>query len=177
MQPERSGEYIGKDVGYEAVNHVVEGAKKYCECERMRIETVNQPEILALRAELALLSEKEQDLKDRIRHAPPPGDFRKRRQQSLYCWAVVIFLAIAGFFFTLMALDPYRLGWKGYLYSLGVAIICPYCVDKFLESWGSQRLVKTLAAAACFAALTSLVLLVGGEHRRHLWQCKSCGRH
>ena len=51
-------EHIGKDVGYEAVNHVVEGAKKYCECERTRIEAVNQPEIFALRAELALLSEK-----------------------------------------------------------------------------------------------------------------------
>jgi len=37
----------------------------------MRIETVNRPEILALRAELALLGEKERDIKDRIRHAPP----------------------------------------------------------------------------------------------------------
>jgi hypothetical protein len=158
MRTEHNDQYIGQEVGYEAVNHVVQGAEEYCACEKMRIETVNQPEILALRAELALLSEKERDLKERIRHAPPPGDFHRRRQ-SLYCWAVVIFLAVAGFFFTLMALDPYRLGWKGYLYSLGVAIICPYCVDKFLESWGSQKLVKTLAAAACFAALTSLVLL------------------
>jgi len=159
MRTEHNDERIGQEVGYEAVEHVVHGAEEYCVCEKTRIETVNQPEILALRAELALLSEKERDLKERIRHAPLPGDFHTRRRQSFYCWAVVIFLAIAGFFFSLMAFDPYRLGWKSYLYSLGVAIVCPYCVDKFLESWGSQKLVKALAAAACLAALTSLVFL------------------
>ena len=159
MQPERSGEYIGKEVGYDAVEHVVKGAEDYCDCEQMRIATVNRPEILAVRAELALLKEKEQDLKERIRLAPPPGDLHDRRRRSRYSWGVVVFLAVAGFFFSLMAFDPYRQGWKGYLYSMGVAIICPYLVDKFLESCVSPKLVKYLAAAACFAALASLVLL------------------
>src|SRR5947208_2775233 len=137
MQKDR--EYIGKDVGYDAVEHVVKGAEDYCDCEQMRIATVNRPEIFAVRAELALLKEKEQDLKERIRHAPPPGDLHDRRRRNRYSWGVVVFLAVAGFFFSLMAFDPYRQGWKGYLYAMGVAIICPYLVDKFLESCVSPK--------------------------------------
>ena len=69
------------------------------------------------------------------------------------------FLAVAAFFFSLLAFDPYRLGWKSYLYCLGIAVISPFCVEKFLEVWASPRLMKTLATVACLAALSSLVLL------------------
>ena len=69
------------------------------------------------------------------------------------------FLAVAAFFFSLLAFDPYRLGWKNYLYCLGIAVISPFCVEKFLEAWASPRLMKTLATVACLAALSSLVLL------------------
>jgi hypothetical protein len=84
---------------------------------------------------------------------------RERRRKAIYYWTVTVFLAVAAFFFSLLAFDPYRLGWKSYLYCLGIAVISPFCVEKFLEAWASPRLMKTLAAVACLAALSSLVLL------------------
>jgi len=159
MQTDRSAEYVGRQLGHEAVDHVVQRAEDYCECEKRHIEVANQPRILALRAELSLLVERERDLKERVRRAPPAGDLSSRRRKSRYYWAVALFLSIAGFFFSLLAFDPYRLGWKSYLYCVGIAVVSPFCVDKFLESWGNPKLIKVLAAVACAAALTSLVLL------------------
>jgi len=159
MQPDRSADFIGQQVGHEAVEHVLRRAEDYCEYERQRIEVANQPKILALRAELSLLVDRERDLKERVRRAPPAGDLCSRRRRSRYYWAVALFLGIAGLFFSLLAFDPYRLGWKSYLYCVGIAVVCPFCVDKFLESWGNPKLIKALAAVACAAALTSLVLL------------------
>jgi hypothetical protein len=51
------------------------------------------------------------------------------------------------------------LGWKSYLYCAGIALIAPFCVEKFLETWSSPKLMKVLATVACLAALASLVLL------------------
>src|SRR5207237_213408 len=94
-----------------------------------------------------------------IEQAPPPGDLRTRRRKALYYWIVTAILTVAAFFFSLLAFEPYRLGWKSYLYCSGIAIVTPFCVEKFLESWNKEKLIKTLATIAFVAALTSLVLL------------------
>jgi hypothetical protein len=159
MQTDSIPDSIGKQVGTEAVAHVLERAEDYCKYEEQRIEVANQPKLLALRAELSLLAERERDLKDRVRRASPAGDFSSRRRRSRYYWAVALFLGIAGFFFSLLAFDPYQLGWKSYLYCVGIAVVSPFCVDAFLESWDNPKLMKALTALACAAALTSLVLL------------------
>jgi hypothetical protein len=150
---------IGRQLGHEGVDHVIGFVERYCECERQRIELVNQARIIALRAEIALFMERERDLKEALRHAPPLGDLRSRRRKALYHWGVVLVLTVAAFFFSLLAFDPYRLGWKSYLYCFGVAIVTPYCVEKFLVSWDKERLIKALATVAFVAAISSLVLL------------------
>jgi len=94
-----------------------------------------------------------------LQRALPAGDLKDRRRKAIYYWSVTAFLAVAAFFFSLLAFDPYRLGWKSYLYCLGIAVISPFCVEKFLEAWASPRLMKALATVACLAALSSLVLL------------------
>ena len=94
-----------------------------------------------------------------MRHAPPPGDLRSRRRKSAYYWGVTIILTIAAFVFSLLSFDPFRVGWKGYLYCLGIAIVTPFLLEQFLEKWNAERLFKGLAAVACMAALASLVLL------------------
>jgi hypothetical protein len=106
-----------------------------------------------------LLHEDDKKLQERLQHALPAGDLRERRQKAIYYWSVTAFLAVAAFFFSLLAFEPYRLGWKSYLYCLGIAVISPFCVEKFLEVWASPRLMKALATIACLAALSSLVLL------------------
>ena len=159
VQQHCSGEYVGQRFGHEAVQHVLQRAEDYCACEQRRIDVANQPKINALKAGMELLIEREGEVKERIRRAPPLGDLRNRQRKGRYYWAVTLFLGVAGFFFSLLAFDPYRLGWKSYLYCVGIAVVAPSCVDKFLESWGDQKLIRALSAVACAAALTSLVQL------------------
>jgi len=149
----------GEELGRTAVEEVLSKAHNYCDHETQRIALTNNSKITALRAELALLHEEDKRLQERLQRALPAGDLKERRQKAIYYWSVTAFLAVAAFFFSLLAFDPYRLGWKSYLYCLGIAVISPFCVEKFLEVWASPRLMKTLATIACLAALSSLVLL------------------
>jgi hypothetical protein len=66
---------------------------------------------------------------------------------------------IAAFVFSVITFDPFRVGWKGYLYCLGIAIVTPFLLEQVLEKWNAARIFKGLAVTACAAALTSLVLL------------------
>ena len=159
MKPTQTPEELGHKVASEAIEHIVKRAEDYCECERQRLEATNQPEITARLAELSLLHDREQELKEQARLAPPAGDLRSRRCQGVYFWAITLFLTVAGFFFSVLALEPYQLGWKSYLYCLGIAVVSPFCVEQFLQSWGNQKLIRILSAIAAVAALASLMLL------------------
>ena len=108
---------------------------------------------------LARLHDDEHRLQARLQRALPAGDAKDRRRKALYYWIVTIALTVAGFFFSLLAFAPYRLGWKSYLYCAGIALVAPFCVEKFLETWSSPKLMKALATVACLSALASLVLL------------------
>src|SRR5882724_5991083 len=103
MQPENFE--VGRQLGYDGVEHLVDHVERYCECERNRIELTNQARITALRAEIALDLEKEGELKKAIEQAPTLG--RTRRRNALYYWTVTAILTIAAFFFSLLAFDPY----------------------------------------------------------------------
>jgi hypothetical protein len=149
----------GEELGRSAVAEVLTKAHNYCEYDTQRIALTNNSKITALRAELALLHGEDRKLQERLQRAVPAGDLKERLRKAIYYWSVTAFLAVAAFFFSLLAFDPYRLGWKSYLYCLGIAVISPFCVEKFLEVWASPRLMKTLATVACLAALSSLVLL------------------
>ena len=159
MREEENAQEIGRQLGLEGVEHAVGNGERFAEYERQRIELTNRAPIIALRANLALLRERELELKDRLRHAPPSGDLRARRRKALYYWAVTAALTVAGFFFSLLAFDPYLLGWKSALYCVGIAIVTPFSVEKFLDTWGEAKLVKTLATVAFVAAISSLTLL------------------
>jgi len=159
MNRELDSDSIGEQLGVEGVGSVVSKVEAYCAYEEQRIELTNQPRIVALRQEGSLLLAEERDLVERLRHAPPAGDLRSRRRKAAYYWGVTIILTVAAFVFSLLSFDPFRVGWKGYLYCLGIAIVTPFLLEQFLEKWNAARLFKGLAAIACMAALTSLVLL------------------
>jgi len=159
MHQETQVQTPGEELGRTAVAEVLSKAHNYCDHETQRIALTNNSKIGALRAELALLHEEQKKLQERLQRALPAGDLKDRRRKAIYYWSVTAFLAVAAFFFSLLAFDPYRLGWKSYLYCSGIAVISPFCVEKFLEVWASPRLMKALATIACLAALSSLVLL------------------
>jgi hypothetical protein len=152
-------ESVGEQLGTESVGNVVTKVEAYCAYEERRITLANQPRIIALQQEGSLLLEEESGLMERLRHAPPPGDIRSRKRRAAYYWGIVGILTLAAFFFSVLTFDPFRLGWKGYLYCLGIAVSTPFLLEQVLEKWNAQRLFKALATIACAAALASLVLL------------------
>jgi hypothetical protein len=156
----------GGSIGVEAASHVDRHSESYCISERQRIETVNRPAILALRARVGQLQDEARDLEGRITHAAPPGTVATRRRKAIFRYAIAVLLTVAAFIFSVLAFDPYQLGWKAWLYCLGIAIVTPFLVDRILERWASPRLVNVLATVAGIAAVVSLVLL--GEIRGDL---------
>jgi hypothetical protein len=158
MNPEPNAENIGQTLGFEGVGSVVGKVEEYCSYEEKRIILKNEPRILCLQAEIAILSDEERALEERLRQAQPPSESRSRRKAAYY-WTVTILLAMAAFVFSLLAFDPYRLGWKSYLYCVGIAIVTPFLVDEAIERWNMAGLVKTLATVAGIAALLSLIFL------------------
>lgn len=150
---------VGNAFGSEVAGHVERHSASYCTSERQRIETVNRPAILALRARVGQLQEQERDLERRMYQAPPPGEFRMRKRKAIVSYVIAAILTVAAFVFSVIAFDPYRLGWKAWLYCLGISIVTPFLVDCILERWASPRLVNMLATVAGVVAVASLVLL------------------
>ena len=150
---------VGHEIGTEAAEHGERHAAEYCTRERQRIELANQPKTLALRAKIAALQESARDLEERIQKAAPPSEARERKRKMLFYWSVAVLLSIAAFVFSVIAFDPFRLGWKAWLYCAGIAVVTPFLVEKILDAWASPKLVKILATVACVAAVTSLILL------------------
>jgi hypothetical protein len=152
---------IGHQLGREAVEHIESIVEGYCECERQRIEHTNASRILALRAEMAALVEREQELRTVLCNAPilEPTPKPKRDPRRAYHWSVAVVLSVAGFIFSVIAFEPVGLGWKSYVYCLGIAVVTPFIVDKLLERYASERLIKALITVCFVAALASLVLL------------------
>lgn len=159
MNPNDLSQNPGEELARNALADVLAKAQSYCTHETERIALQTRLRIAALQAELARLQAEEQRIQGRLHRALPAGDAKERRRKAMYYWIVTTALTVAGFFFSLLAFDPYRLGWKSYLYCAGIALIAPFCVEKFLETWSSPKLIKVLATVACVAALTSLVLL------------------
>lgn len=159
MNSEFAPERIGEQLGHGGVENVTELAGNYAESERRRIEATCQAEIVERKARLFFLQEKEKELKDRLCQAPPLGDVQTRRRRCIYYATIAAILTVSGFFFALLAFDPFQFGWKGYLYCLGVAVVTPFAVDKLLDLWEGDRLLRGLAATAVIAAVASLALL------------------
>src|ERR1039458_2060846 len=143
----------GSNLGMEGVEHVTRQAEEYCECERERLALVNEPRIQELNAYGSHLAQRETMLVERLRNAAPPGDVSRRLRKSRFCSIPSIALAIAAFCFSMIGLAPYRLGWTGYLYCLGVAVVTPFAVEEFLKAFRSERLGKIVVTAVFLAAV------------------------
>jgi hypothetical protein len=152
-------EEIGKQLGTESVDTAVGKVEAYCAYERQRIELTNEPAILALQTEAGLLIDEKRGLEDRLRHAPPAADFRTRKRKTAYYWTVAVLLTATGFVSTVLALDPFQLGWRGYLYCLGITVVSPFVIETMLCTWNVEKFLKYLATLASIAALASLMCL------------------
>ncbi len=160
MKPEEIPS-VGDELGKEALSEAEDHGEHYCRHERQRIELTNQPKILALRAQCGHLNEQAAGLEDRIHEAPPTADVRTRQRKMWWYRILVALLSLSAFAFLIMAFEPFRMGWKGWLYSLGIAVLTPLLVDKTLDAWESRAtlLWRAIVTTACLAAFGAQLLL------------------
>ena len=150
---------VGHEIGTGAAARTEEHATEYCTRERQRIELANQPTILALRSKIGVLKDTADDIESRIPRATPPCEARSRTKKTTLFWSIAALLSIAGFVFAVIAFEPFRMGWKAWLYCVGIAVVTPFLVDQVLDSWPNPNLIRTVRTAACIAAILSGILL------------------
>ena len=86
----KESETIGSQVGDEAFNHAECNGEEYRIHERQRIDTANQPKVLALMAVLGMLEEDEEHLQQRIHAAPQSGNVLGYRRRPHDCGVCVL---------------------------------------------------------------------------------------
>ncbi|GEM_PF-3047268 len=151
--------HVGGTFGADGIGELIERAEAICIWERQRIELANEPQLVALKAQYNALLEEEKELKSRLaRTAQVPGiNVRKRR--IAINWIVATVLIVSGFVLSLLTLEPFRLGLKGVVYSIGIAFVVPFLVERMLDHFPSTTLKRVLVAFACLVGLSSMVLL------------------
>jgi hypothetical protein len=152
-------EDAAQQLGTEGVENLVTNAERICNYKRQHIELTNQGHIVGLQGQYQLLAAEESRLEERLQLAPPPGDLRRLRRRAIYYWSITVILTVAGFFATLLSFEPFRLGWKSWLYCGGIAVLTPFLVERLLENKSMEKVVKVLTAIAAAAALGSLMFL------------------
>jgi hypothetical protein len=162
---------IGEELGQEAFEHAKIHGEDYCLRERQRIEVANEPATLALRARIALRQAEADELEEQIRNAPPEGDVRTRRNRARFYMAIAVILLVGIFLYTVMALQPFRIGWIMWGLVLACAIATPFLCDETLEVWDTTRHrlgYKVFLTVVCFAAIAGQLLL--GVVRGYVFQ-------
>lgn len=153
---------VGAELGHEAFEHAQVQGNDYCQHERGRIEILNEPTILALRARIALRQDEAKELEERIRNAPPEGDVQARRKRARLYYAIAGLLLIGVFVFTLITLEPFQMGWIGWILALAFAVVTPFLCDLTLDVWEVNRYQlwhKILVTGVCFTAVGGQLLL------------------
>jgi hypothetical protein len=152
-------EGAAQQLGTEGVENLVTNAERICAYKRQHIELTNQGHIVGLQGQYQLLAAEESRIEERLQMAPPPGDLRRLRRRAIYYWSITVILTVAGFFATLLSFEPFRLGWKSWLYCSGIAVLTPFLVERLPENKSMEKVVKALTAIAAAAALGSLMFL------------------
>ncbi len=163
MDPEQQ---IGRQLGEDGVNNVIAKAERYCTHEEQRITLDNHAPIVQMRAQLSLLMEEESRVREQLRDAPAPTDLRQHRRKKIMAWIVATVLTVTGFFLAVLTFAPFRLGWQGYLFCAGIAVVVPFLIHRLLDDERFEVVIKTLTGIAAVAGIASLMLLA--DVRGHL---------
>jgi len=151
-------ESVAEQVGGQGVEKLVTDAERICTYEARRIGLENEPAIVRLQAEGAILVAEERRIAERLQSAPPMGDRRRLFWRRIYYWSVALLLAVTGFFAITLSLAPFRLGWISWLISAGMAALTPFLIDKLLEHTNMEHVLKVLTVIAAVTSLASIML-------------------
>ena len=166
MNPEYSPTDIGSQLGAGGVDGVIANIEQYCAHETRRITLTNHCQIVAHKAELLLLAQQADDVADQLRDAPPPGDLRHFRRKKIFVSIITCLFSVTGFSLAVWTFAPFRLGWPGYLFCIGIATVVPFLVEQMLEGGRFEWITKGMIAVGTVAGFVSLMLLA--DVRGHL---------
>src|SRR5665213_1099168 len=163
MDPEQQ---IGRQLGEDGVNNVIAKAEQYCTHEERRIALDNHAPIVQMKVQVSLLMEEESRVREQLRDAPAPTDLRHHRRRQIMAWIVAAILTVTGFFMAVLTFAPFRLGWQGYLFCAGIAVVVPFLIHRLLDDERFEVAIKALTGIAAVAGIASLMLLA--DVRGHL---------
>jgi hypothetical protein len=167
MEYQEMQSVTGSQFGADGVDELVERAEAVCRWEQQRIDLTNEAPLVAKKAEYTVSLEEERELRALLARTPRPLNNKSRSRRIATKWIIAAVLIVSGFILSLLTLEPFRFGIKGALYCLGVALVVPFLVERMLSYFASELFKKIVITLACFAGLTSLVLLA--DIRGHLF--------
>jgi hypothetical protein len=142
------------DLGQTAIERVEEA----CAQEKLRREKLNSAEIAGLRVRLTHLSERRSELR-KVDTLTLPSDLENLRRKRWCARFLALFFAACGVFFAHLALAPFGLGWEAWLFSFGLGIVGFLSTDRFLATFESRQILKTLVAVSFVASIAGLLIL------------------
>jgi hypothetical protein len=161
MELDQENLHGGSQLGYDAADYVAKVAEKYCAQQREFLQLANEPRIAELHVEGQTLLVRKRELEELLRRTHRPSDGRRRRISAIFSAIVGVVLICVAFFFSLLSLEPFRLGLTGKLVCVGIALITPYAVHEFLEAFRNERLRKAIIALVFLSTVAGSALLAG----------------
>jgi hypothetical protein len=161
MDRDQENFHGGSQLGYEAAEHITKVAQEYCAQQREYLELVNEPRINELYVEVQALLVRKSELEEVLRRTPRPGAGRGRRIMATVCAVIGVILMCVAFFFSLLSLEPFRLGLTGKLVCVGIALITPYGVHEFLSACRNELFRRGIIILVFLSAVTGGALLAG----------------
>jgi hypothetical protein len=155
---EQGTESLGKSLGRERAEELLQRATTVCDHERRRIELTNEAAVASRKAEFRTAMRDAERLEQRVYATEPYLNPRLIRRKIVVLWILTFLLVGSGFALSLLTLEPYRLGLKSIFYSAGIALVVPFLVHATLDLFASPLLRKSVTALSCIAALTGVLL-------------------
>lgn len=151
------GSHPVRRLASQSIGQIVDFVQNYAAVERERVGAANAPPLAVLQQRLDFLYERYQRLLEEARAFVDPCHQGNGWLAQAGHLSVAALLNGAGSAFALMTVQPFNLGRAALLFSLGLAILVPYVVDRFLERFRSAWVEKMVVLAALVSGVMALV--------------------
>src|SRR5439155_18402687 len=151
-------ENVGYSLGLEAMGQAVEHAAQVCALERQKRETLNASELARVRLRLDALNERRKALVEQSRLALP-DDLEALHRRRFYLRAIAVLFAAAGVGFAYLTIAPFGLGRLALPLSLAIGIAAPFWVDRVLQKYDSERLIRTGCLVGLVTGLVGVFIM------------------
>lgn len=139
-------------------NDSVAQAADYIAYKRQGVERRNQTALLILDTEEGFLRDSREGLLEEV--AVHHQRARKRHDTGSGTWniSIVVLLVAAAFLFAVKTMEPFGLGWMGWVYCIALAVALPYALDRFLQDFRHRAIKRMLVSLTLVTSLATALL-------------------